>query len=113
MNLYTVNDGLTNSLHEPALAQRTELEGNMHQITIPNVPGNCGMDPDQVSFTYDYKIDVVTKTMTLIIDIKDSSPQANCVCNYDMSFKGPDVFGRADYVTLLGITYRFADNAGN
>lgn len=41
------DDGLTNSLYEPELAQKTELEGNMFLITIPNVPGNCGMDPDQ------------------------------------------------------------------
>lgn len=105
----SLDDGLTNSLHEPALAQKTELEGHMYQITIPNVTGNCGMDPDQVTFNYDYKIDVVTKTVTLNIDLQDSSPQANCVCNYDMGFRGPDVFGRADYVTLLGTTYRFED----
>lgn len=103
----SLDDGLTNSLYKPGLAQRTELEGNMYQITIPNVPGNCGMDPDQVSFTYDYKLDLVAKTMTLIIDLKDSSPQANCVCNFDMSFKGPYEFGKADYVSLLGTTYRF------
>lgn len=103
----SLDDGLTNSLYKPGLAQRTELEGNMYQITIPNVSGNCGMDPDQVSVTYDYKLDLVAKTMTLIIDLQDSSPQANCVCNFDMSFKGPYEFGKADYVTLQGTTYRF------
>lgn len=104
----SLDDDLTNSLYDPGLAQRTELEGSMYQITIPNVPANCGMDAEKVSVDYDYKINVVNKTMTLIIDLQDSSPQANCICNYDMSFKVPNEYARnASFVSLLGTTYRF------
>ncbi len=105
---HSADDTLSNSLFKETLAEKEEIDKNLYQVTIPNVPANCGMDPDQVSFTYDYKLDLVAKTMTLIIDLKDSSPQANCVCNFDMSFKVPNEYARnASFVSLLGTTYRF------
>lgn len=105
---HSADDTLSNSLFKETLAEKEEIDKNLYQVTIPNVPANCGMDAEKVSVDYDYKINVVNKTVTLIIDLQDSSPQANCICNYDMSFKVPNEYARnASFVSLLGTTYRF------